>query len=66
MTAGYFLVEPLLTFLNVMNWTVFKTWVTSHETALLAGMTVGVLTWATLALVIYGGLLYLDGRLRSH
>ena len=63
-TSGYFLVEPKpVTFLYGP---VVKIGVTSHETALLAGLIVGALTWATLALAIYCYLLLLDRRLRSH
>ena len=65
-TLGYFLVEPLLTSFDVLEWPVVKSWATSHETTLVTAATVSFLAWATLAPAIYCYLLLLDKRLRSH
>jgi hypothetical protein len=65
-TLGYLLVEPLLSSFDVLEWPVVKRWATSHESTLVTAATVSFLAWATLTLAVYGCLLLLDKRLRSH
>jgi len=50
--AGFFLTEPLGSLFDVMAWPVFNTWSQAHGMSALA--------WATIAAVIFGGLLCFD------